>query len=139
MSMSLISIMRDDPDFGQRLSKKTEEIKADKRNLLDAADTYGDKYQEEILKGTELRAKLLTEGASKGKSEDEIMASYGRFVPTVYTPIMNMLFFMLRESEPQDAKKYRRRDAINEVLVKTQQLSHERNEPDISKDELLAM
>lgn len=131
--------MRDDPDFGQRLSKKTEEIKADKRNLLDAADQYGSKYQEEIVKGTELRAKLLTEGASQGKTEEEIMASYGRFVPTVYTPIMNMLYFMLRESEPQDARKYQRRDAINEVLIKAKQLNHDEDEPDISKDELLAM
>jgi hypothetical protein len=138
-SMSLMSIMRDDPDFGQRLSKKTEEIKADKRNILEAADTYGKQYQEEILKGTELRAKLLTEGASRGKSEEEIMASYGRFVPTVYTPIMNMLYFMLRESEPQDSLKYRRRDAINEVLIKTRQLNHDAGEQDISKEELLAM
>jgi hypothetical protein len=134
-----MAIMRDDPDFGQRLSKKTEEIKADKRNLLDAADQYGSKYQEEIVKGTELRAKLLTEGASQGKTEEEIMASYGRFVPTVYTPIMNMLYFMLRESEPQDARKYQRRDAINEVLIKAKQLNHDEDEPDISKDELLAM
>lgn len=139
MSLSLMAIMRDDPDFGQRLSKKTEEIKADKRNLLDAADQYGSKYQEEIVKGTELRAKLLTEGASQGKTEEEIMASYGRFVPTVYTPIMNMLYFMLRESEPQDARKYQRRDAINEVLIKAKQLNHDEDEPDISKDELLAM
>lgn len=138
-NMSLMSIMRDDPDFGQRLSKKTAEIKADKENILAAADTYGSKYQEEILKGTELRAKLLTEGASNGKTEAEIMSSYGRFVPTVYTPIMNMLFFMLRESEPNDSRKYSRRDAINEVLIKTKQLNHDENEPDISKEELMAL
>jgi hypothetical protein len=137
--MSLMSIMRDDPDFGQRLSKKTAEIKADKQNILAAADNYGSKYQEEIIKGTELRAKLLTEGASNGKTEAEIMSSYGRFVPTVYTPIMNMLFFMLRESEPNDSRKYSRRDAINEVLIKTKQLNHDGDEADISKEELMAL
>jgi hypothetical protein len=131
--------MRDDPDFGQRLAKKTEAVKQDKQGILNAADQYGAKYQEEIIKGTELRAKLLTEGASQGKTEEEIMASYGRFVPTVYTPIMNMLYFMLRESEPQDSRKYRQRDAINEVLIKTKQLNHDEKEPDISKEELLAM
>jgi hypothetical protein len=134
-----MSIMRDDPDFGERLSKKTEAIKQDKQGILNAADQYGSRYQEEIIKGTELRAKLLTEGASQGKTEEEIMASYGRFVPTVYTPIMNMLYFMLRESEPQDSRKYRQRDAINEVLIKTKQLNHDDKEPDISKEELLAM
>lgn len=138
-SLSLMSIMRDDPDFSQRLAKKTEEIKQDKQNLLDIADKYGDQYQEEILQGTELRAKLLTEGAAAGKSEEEIMAAHGRFVPTVYTPILNLLYFMLRESEPQDSRKYRQRDAINEVLIKTKQLNHDEEEPDISKEELLAM
>lgn len=139
MSLSLMSIMRDDPDFGQRLAKKTEAIKQDKQGILNAADQYSSRYQEEIIKGTELRAKLLTEGAAQGKTEEEIMASFGRFVPTVYTPIMNMLYFMLRESEPHDSRKYRQRDAINEVLIKTKQLNHDSNEPEISKDELLAM
>ena len=46
---------------------------------------------------------------------------------------------MLRESGPQDARKYQRRDAINEVLIKTRQLNHDSDEPDISKDELLAL
>lgn len=138
-NLSLMAIMRDDPDWGRRLEKKTQAVKEDKQNLLNAADDYGSKYQEEILKGTELRAKLLTEGASRGLTEEEIMARHGRFVPTIYTPIMNMLYFMLRESEPQDSLKYRRRDAINEVLIKTRQLNHDANEPDISKEELLAM
>lgn len=114
MSLSLVSIMREDPDFGHRISKKVEEIKQDKRNLLNIADEYGKKYQEEILEGTERRAKLLTEGQARGLSEEQILSEYGRFVPTVYTPILNMLYFMLRETEYEDREKYRQRDKLNE-------------------------
>ncbi len=138
-NLSLMAIMRDDADFGQRIAKKTEEIKKDKENLSNIADSYAGKYSEEIIQGTELRAKLLTEGSSRGMSEEEIMVAHGRFVPTVYTPILNLLFFMLRESEPQDANKYRRRDAINEVLIKTKQLDHDANEPELNKDEFMAL
>lgn len=128
--------MRDDPDFGRRLQKKVQDIKEDKQHLLSAADDYGKRYQQEVIEGTELRAKLLTEGSSKGLSEQEVMSSYGRFVPTVYTPILNMLFFLLRESDPQDAKRYQRRDAINEALVKARQLNHNTAEKDLTADEL---
>jgi hypothetical protein len=112
--LSLMTIIRDDPDFGRRIAKKVQEIKQDKQNLLDVADQYGQRYQEEILKGTELRAKLLTEGSSRGLSEEEVMSQYGRFVPTVYTPILNLLYFLLRESEVQDQDLYRQRDKLNE-------------------------
>ena len=71
-SLSLMSIIREDPDFGRRISKKVEEIKQDKQNLLHLADDYGQRYQDEILEGTEKRANLLTEGKSRGLTEDEI-------------------------------------------------------------------
>lgn len=123
-----MSIMRDDPDFGKRISKKVQEIKEDKANLLCAADDYGQKYQQEILEGTERRALLLTEGAARGKSEEDIMAEYGKFVPTVYTPILNLLYFMLRESEGGDRKLYERRNQINEQLIKSHQVNHTEDE-----------
>jgi len=138
-NLSLMSIIRDDPNYGQRISKRIAEVKEDKQKILTIADQYGKEYHEEIIKGTALRAKLLTEGASKGMTEAEIMAQHGKFVPTVYTPILNYLFFMLRESSPQDSLKYRRRDAINEILVKSKQLDHDANEPDISREELLEL
>ena len=61
MSLSLISIMRDDPEFGKRITKKVQEIKKDKENLLNIADQYGERYQQEIVEGTLHRANLLTE------------------------------------------------------------------------------
>lgn len=135
-NLSLIAIMREDPDFGKRISKKVQEIKEDKQNLLNVADDYGKRYQEEIIEGTKLRQKLLTEGATRGLTESEVMGEYGRFVPTVYTPILNLLYFMLRETEEQDRDKYRRRDAINEALLKAKQLNHDEPEQDLSCDEL---
>jgi hypothetical protein len=114
MSLSLVAIMREDPEFGKRISKKVQEIKEDKKNLMHAADDYASKYQQEIMEGTRLRGRLLAEGASRGLSEEEAMAQYGRFVPTVYTPILNLLYFLLRESEPEDRERYRQRDKLNE-------------------------
>lgn len=138
-SLSLISIMREDPDFGKRITKKVQEIKQDKENLVNIADEYGHKYQQEILEGTKKRQLLLESGAARGLSETEAMAEFGKFVPTVYTPILNFLFFMLRETEDGDRMKYRHRDAINEVLIKAKQLSHEDNERDLTKDELQSL
>lgn len=109
-----MTIMRDDPEFGRRISKKVEEIKNDKKNILECADTYGERYKQEILEGTEKRNRLLTEGASRGMSEEEVMCQYGRFVPTVYTPILNLLYFLLRETADDDADRYRQRDKLNE-------------------------
>ncbi len=114
MSLSLISIMREDPEFGRRISKKVEEIKHDKQNLMNAADEYSTRYRQEILEGTEKRNRMLTEGASRGLSEEEVMSQYGRFCPTIYTPILNLLYFLLRESEEEDRDKYRQRDKLNE-------------------------
>jgi len=138
-NLSLMSIMRDDPDFGRRLQKKVQDIKEDKKHINETAEEYSKRYKQEIIDGTELRAKLLTEGSAKGLSEQEIMASYGKFVPTVYTPILNMLYFLLRESEPQDVRKYRQRDAINEALIKAKQLNHDSNEKDLTEAELTSI
>lgn len=112
--LSLMAIMRDDPEFGRRITKKVAEIKQDKQNLVNAADNYSTKYRQEILEGTQLRGRLLAEGKSKGLSEEEVMSRFGRFVPTVYTPILNLLYFLLRESEEEDRGKYGQRDKLNE-------------------------
>lgn len=138
-SLSLISIMREDPDFGRRISKKVQEVKQDKQNILHAADEYGKRYEEEIIEGTKQRQLLLENGARRGLSEAQVMSEYGRFVPTVYTPILNFLYFMLRETEKEDSAKYRRRDAINEALIRAGQLSHDDVEADLSSAELEAL
>jgi len=128
--------MRDDPYFGERISKKVKKIKEDKQNLMNIADEYGAKYSDEIIAGTEQRAKLLTEGKTKGLNEEQVMATYNKFLPTIYTPLLNFLYFMLRESEDTDRNKYRQRDSINELLVKTNQLYHNEGDRDLTPTEL---
>lgn len=116
-SLSLISIMQSDSEFGRRISRKVTEIKQDKKNLLEIANLYGDRYRDEILDGTEKRAKLLSEGASHGLSENDVMQQYHGFLPTVYTPILNLLYFMLRESDNDPhygPQHYEKRNKLNE-------------------------
>jgi soluble cytochrome b562 len=130
--------MGSDPDFGRRISKKVEEIKQDKKNLLEIASTYSEKYHREILEGDELRNRLLTEGTKQGLSEDQIMGSYGRFVPCRRTPLLNLLYFMLRESEGDNyygKRHYERRDQMNESLIKNGKASIEEtyNSPNFSE------
>jgi len=97
---SLLKILRGDPDYADALKAKTEAVKKDKATLLRAANKYTEKYKDEILEGTKLRQKLLTEGQAKGLSEDEIFKGSSRFLPTIHTPILNYLFFVLRDEEP---------------------------------------
>lgn len=131
--------MRDDPDFNKRLGKKVQAIKEDKQHILSAAQEYEEKYKTEIIEGTRKCALLLQEGKSKGLSETQIMQEYGRFIPTVRTPILNFLYFMLRESERHDSAKYRQRDAINEQLLRLKQLSHDEGEQDLNDAEVAAI
>lgn len=123
-----MAIMNSDPEFGRRISKKVEEIKQDKQNLADIANSYETKYKQEVLDGTELRNRLLTEGTQQGLSEAEILGNYGKFVPCLRTPILNLLYFMLRESEDDSAfgkQHYERRDRMNESVIKSGQASIE--------------
>lgn len=102
---SLMALLKDDPDIAGFLTKKKEAVKRDKQNLVSAAKLYTQKYENEIQEGTKLRQKLLTEGKSQGKSEDEVLSSYGQFLPSVYTPILNWLFFSFREETTEQSSK----------------------------------
>lgn len=103
---SLMAILRQDPDFAGALTKKTENVKKDKQSLLKAAEIYTSKYEKEINEGTKKRQKLITDGRDRGLNEDEVLSQYGQFLPSVYTPILNWLFFTFREEAeaPQTAK-----------------------------------
>jgi hypothetical protein len=120
---SLMAILRNDPDFAGALSKKKEAVKIDKQNLLKAAETYTQKYKDEILEGTKKRQKLLSEGQSKGLTEEEIFKGSTTFYPTVYTPILNFLYFMMRDEDTTCNK------TIEEVLQEyLSQFGYEKSE-----------
>jgi hypothetical protein len=113
---SLVAILRDDPDFSERLAHVKKEVEKDKVIIKKAATTYTQKYQSEVEEGTKKMQKLLTEGESNGLTEEEIINQYGKFLPTVRTPILNMLYFILRESEEIDRDLYQRRDLANKKI-----------------------
>ncbi len=102
---SLMAILRDDPDFAGALSAKKEAVKKDKQNLLSVAETYAEKYHDEIIEGTKKRQKLLTEGEAQGLTEEQIFKGSKEFMPTVYTPILNFLYFMFREEARDERQK----------------------------------
>lgn len=103
-NLSLISILRNNTDLGQRFLKAVEEVKEDKEKLLGAAKSYTKKYEKEILEGTKKRQKLISEGKSKGYTEDEILSTTS-FLPSVQTPILNFLFFMFRDEADNEQEK----------------------------------
>ena len=106
---SLISLLRDDPDFTERIAKKTIEVKKDKAGLLKMATEYTDKYHDQVEAGTLKQMKMLGEGKSAGMSEDEVMKEVykGGFIPTKHTPILNLLFFLMSEGSQFDREASR--------------------------------
>lgn len=98
MSFSL-ETLRGNPDFAALFAKKAEVIRTDKSNLLNAAKEYQAKYSQEIREGTEKKKLLLAEGAKKGLREEDIFKDYTVFIPNDRTPILNYLYFLLREND----------------------------------------
>lgn len=98
---SLMAILRNDPDFAGGLAERrialTQDVKKDKAKLTQAAETYTQKYEKEILEGTKKRQLLISEGKDKGLSEEEIFKGSSRFIPTIHTPILNFLYFLFRD------------------------------------------
>ncbi len=92
-----LDVLRSDPDFAALFGKRKDEVKQNKADLLEAAHRFQSKYASEIDDGTKKRQLLLEAGKSKGLSEEETFRDNQLFIPTKTTPILNMLFFLLRE------------------------------------------
>ena len=121
-NMSLINLLKNDTNFQQRLAAKVIETKEIKTKILSSAQTYSQKYEKEIEEGDKLKRNLLTEGRSKGLDDDQILSSYGRFVPARSTPVLNWLYFLLQESENDNIygnRLYKQRDILNNYLTST--------------------
>lgn len=89
--------LQDDPDFAALFAKKATDIRKNKADLVDAAKAYDDKYKKEINEGTLKRKLMLEEGTAKGLKGDDIFKDNQLFIPTDDTPILNYLYFLLRE------------------------------------------
>jgi len=92
-----LSVFEKNPDFAFRLKEQVAEIKKSHKNLSDAATNYTVKYNEEVKEGTKKMQLLIAEGKKHGFTEQEILETQTNFCPTVRTPILNMLYFLLRE------------------------------------------
>jgi hypothetical protein len=105
--LDILAIMREDFNYSDLLKVKIEKVKVDKRNLLAAADEIAKEHEEEIEEGTRQKARMLSEGQERGLKEEQVMSEYGRFVPTRQTPILNLLYYTLKEDSSPMFEKLR--------------------------------
>jgi hypothetical protein len=99
MSMSLTKMLND-PSLlfdADRLKEQTKKVEKDRKNISEAANQYNNKYHHEVEEGTRKTQLLIEDGKQKGLSEEETLQSYGKFLPSKRTPILNFLYFILRE------------------------------------------
>ena len=129
--LSLITIMKGDPSFSERIKKVSKKIQKDRRSVLNMANQYSKKYEREIAEGTEQEKLLLTEGANNGLSRNETMTRYGRFLPTVRTPILNWLYFFMEEEKGIMNESYLSEQAMDSRMTSINLMLAELNEPQI--------
>ena len=78
------------------IREKSKQVLKDALTLRNRAAEYNSSYSNEISEGTKKRQLLLTEGISKGLKPSEI--DFGpNFIPSEQTPVLNFLFFTLRD------------------------------------------
>jgi hypothetical protein len=101
-TLSLMAIFRDDPSMADRMAKATKEVEEYSVALNSAASKVSTQYSREIEDGTRQKQLLLENGKRNGKSEEQVLSEYGKYIPTVHTPILNLLFFLLRDGEQKN-------------------------------------
>lgn len=95
MSTALTQFIPTEYLISQRIQEGKKEIIKSKKKILNIADEYNRKYQAEISEGTKKRQLLLSEHA--GVREEDVLVSHGSFIPSIYTPILNFLYFFMNE------------------------------------------
>lgn len=106
--------------FSHEIHKRNlRELQKYKISIDKLISTYSEEHCTEIKDGTERRLLLLSNGLEKGLDEKEALSEYGKFIPSEKTPTLNLLYFMLRESENEYEGKYQSRDKINNELIKS--------------------
>lgn len=120
--MSLMTIIKQNPLIVERVQKLSKEVRKDKSKILSMADEYNNKYKDEISEGTRKRHKLLTEGTMQGKTVAEVEKTMG-FIPSVYTPILNWLYFFMKDWHNADTSEILReeQDELYKLLLHEQQ------------------
>ena len=99
--MSLVTLLKETPEYLDRINEIANEVKKDKTKILSMAEKYNNKYERQISEGTKKRQLLLTERIERGQTKQEAERNMG-FIPSIYTPILNWLyFFMVEEKIPE--------------------------------------
>ncbi len=96
--MSLVALIKEEPTYLDRIHEIANEVKKDKDKILVMSEKYNQKYEKTISEGTIKRQILLTEGINDGRTEEEVEKTMG-FIPSIYTPILNWLYFFMMEEE----------------------------------------
>ena len=121
-----LSVLQKNPDLAFRIQEQSIRLKQSKINLNDAAAKYTNKYQSEVDEGTKKLQLLLENGKRHGFTEEEILAAQTTFYPTVRTPILNMLFFLVRE-HPDAADKIQFNRLQTDINKKHNSILNEQN------------
>lgn len=121
-----LSVLQSNPDLAVRLKEQIDQIKKSKIGLGQAAVGYTNKYQKEVDEGTKKMQLLLENGKRHGFTEEEILATQTSFCPTVRTPILNMLFFLIRE-HPDAVDNITFNRIATDLNYKSEQLLTEQN------------
>jgi hypothetical protein len=111
MSLSLTEIMRRDPILNNRIIDQVKKVKKTRQGLTDVANNYNEKYKKRIDEGTKQQQLLLEDGKRHGLTEAEVVQKHG-FIPTVYTPILNFLHFLMYEYKDEDSLREKKMSQI---------------------------
>ena len=130
-NMSLVSLLKDNPDFMERINEVAKEVKKDKVKIMAVADKYNHKYEKQISDGTRRRQILITEGTNRGQSVEEVERTLG-FIPSIYTPILNWLyFFMMEENDPRKEEiRYEQEEKYRHLLHEDQNVQNMEKVPE---------
>ena len=128
---SLATLLRDDPDLSERIKKVAEKVKEDNVKIKSIANSYNQKYKKEIVDGTAKKHLLLEEGRRRGQSVEEIEMSSG-FIPSIYTPILNWLFFFIQEGRnPEEELLREEQDKKYGLLTEEEEIRNIDEVPDV--------
>lgn len=97
MNNSLLHLASQNELITNRIAQGKKEILRDSNKISNIANEYNSKFRTEIELGDRERKLLLEQHAGSGKTDDEILESYGKFLPSKQTPILNFLYFFVNE------------------------------------------
>lgn len=128
--MRLATLLKDDISFKRRIESIAEEVKKDNVKIRNIATAYNNRYEKEIVEGTAKKHLLLEEGRKKGKSVEEIEQSSG-FIPSIYTPILNWLYFFILEGRDLDQEYLRESEDEEQRVLLHEEIDSLERAPDI--------